>query len=55
MDEALRQRIIESMEWMVADMKYRYEETKGIEGTDDIEYSPELRKAIALLEELKNG
>ena len=44
----MRERIIKTLEWMIADMKWRYDST-GIEGN----YSPELKEAMAILEELK--
>jgi hypothetical protein len=46
-------RIIKSLDLMVTDWKYRYTQT-GIESDEaEPEYSPELKEAIELLEELK--
>ena len=51
--EQLRERIIVTLDWMITDMKWRHNETKlnaeGFEG----DYSPELKEAVSLLEELK--
>jgi len=44
-----KERIIKSLEWMVTYFKWQHENT-GIGGG----YSPELREAIDLLEELKS-
>lgn len=49
-----RAEIIESMSWMVEDMKTRFNEQKSSFGFEnDGGYSPELEKAIELLERLK--
>jgi len=49
-----RLRTIESLEWMMMDMKHKYNEQKGTLDEDVCsEYSPKLQKAIDLLEELK--
>ena len=44
------ERIITTLEWMVAQLMWQHNQT-GIGG----DYSPELREAIALLAELKQG
>ncbi len=54
MTPELKRRIIETLEWMVKDMKWRADDLrnnteKGSQGG----YSPELTEAIELLEELK--
>ena len=56
MDDKLRQRIINTLDWMVADMKYRADETKrNFEEGSQGGYSPELQEAIDLLAVLKRG
>jgi len=51
--EQLRERIIVTLDWMITDMKWRHNETKlNVEGFEG-EYSPELKEAVSLLEELK--
>lgn len=47
----LKERIVETLEWMVADMKWKFGQL-GPEGWMG-GYSPELTKAIALLNTLK--
>lgn len=50
----LRDDILETLTWMVADMKWRADETMGnIEEGSSGGYSPELQKAIDLLEFLQ--
>lgn len=46
----VRERLIKTLEWMITDMKWRHDIT-GIEGN----YSPELKEAMNLLEELKKS
>ena len=57
MTDELKQRAIESLEWLVTDAKYRAD-IFNVFGLSDTEmagnYSPDLQKAIELLEELKN-
>ncbi len=54
MDPILKQRIIETLEWMTTDMKWRADDTnQNIEEGSQGGYSPELTEAIDLLEELK--
>lgn len=56
MDEKLRQRIIKTLDWLVADNKWRADDTKlNVEEGSQGGYSPELNEAIELLEELKDG
>ena len=56
MDPKLKQRIIDTLEWMTADMKWRADDTnRNIEDGSQGGYSPLLTEAIELLEELKNG
>jgi len=56
MNQELRQRTIKTLEWMIADMKWRFDESRGSldEGSSG-GYSPELTEAINILEELKKG
>jgi hypothetical protein len=50
----LLRRAIESMEWMVEDMKWRFNEAKDAMGDGSTGgYSDELLQAIEVLEELK--
>ncbi len=50
----LKQRIIETLEWMTTDAKWRADDTKmNIEVGSQGGYSPLLTEAIDLLEELK--
>ena len=54
MDSKLRERIIKTLEWMVADMRWRADQTKrNFEEGSEGGYSPELQEAIDLLAELK--
>lgn len=56
MSDDLKNRIIESMDWMVTDMTYRADDLRNnTEEGSQGGYSPELQKSIDLLEELKNG
>ena len=43
-----KQRIINTLSWMIEDLKWRHDQ-EGIEGN----YSPELKEAMNVLEELK--
>ena len=55
MHKDMRKRIIDTLEWMVTDMRWRADETKrNFEEGSQGGYSPQLQKAIDLLEELKN-
>ena len=48
--EQLLRRAAESLSWMITDMKWRYDpDQTGIEP----EYSPQLKEAIKLLDEIK--
>jgi hypothetical protein len=50
----LRTRIVKSLELMVTDMKWRYNETKmNVDEGSEGGYSPELQAAIDLLDELR--
>lgn len=56
MTSELRQRIIDTLSWMVTDMKHRFDEQKSIFGQrSEGGYSAELTEAIDLLKELKNN
>ena len=47
-------RVIETLSWMVSDMRWRFDESKNnLEPGSRGGYSPELTEAIELLEELK--
>ena len=47
-------RIVESLEWMIKDMKWRHNETKmNVDEGSEGGYSPELQEAIDLLEEIQ--
>ena len=50
MDDELKTRIINTLDWMTRDTKHRHDET-GIEGN----YSPELLEAIEVLELLRGA
>lgn len=53
--EELRTRATKSLEWMVADMKWRFDQTKqNLDNGSQGGYSPELTEAIALLAELES-
>ncbi len=55
MNQKLKQRAIDSLEWLVADAKWRADDTKrNFEEGSQGGYSPELTEAIDVLEELKN-
>jgi len=55
MSEELRQRIIKTLNWMVMDMKWRFDDNKNnLEVGSQGGYSPELQEAINLLKELEN-
>lgn len=46
--------IIESLEWMAKDMKWRSDQTKGnLDVGSEGDYSPGLKKAITVLDRLK--
>ena len=48
--EILKEQTIESLGWMIADMKWRADEVKqNLEAGSQGDYSPELTKAISLL------
>lgn len=52
---ALRQRLIYTLTWMITQLKWHYRQTKNVppELTDnEVEWSPEMREALNLLEEL---
>ena len=54
MNEHVRQRIIETLDWLVKDATWRADETKlNFEEGSQGGYSPELQEAIDLLDELK--
>ena len=56
MTPELRQRIIKSLDWMVKDLTWRADQTKGnFEECEKGGYSPELTEAKELLVELKEG
>jgi hypothetical protein len=51
-----RDRIIQTLEWMVNTLKHQYDqETKHDLSMGSNQYSPEMTEAIALLDELKRG
>ena len=53
-EEILKQQTIETLEWILADMKWRADQTKlNFEEGSQGDYSPELIKAIELLERWK--
>lgn len=52
-DSQLRQRILKTLRWMIADMQWRHNQTKDLEEGATPEYSPELKEAIELLNELE--
>ena len=53
-NEDLTLRVIKSMQWMIDDMKWRYDNNKGnLDEGSCGGYSPELTEAINTLEELK--
>jgi len=55
MHESMKKRIIDTLEWMITDMRWRADETmRNFEEGSRGSYSPELQEAINLLEELKN-
>lgn len=50
----LKQRVINSMTWLIADAKYRHDACKGNENNGlGGDYSPELKEAIAVLARLE--
>jgi len=52
--EELKQQTIVTLEWMITDMRWRTDQTKGnLEEGSQGEYSPELTKAIELLKKWK--
>ena len=54
MNRNLKTRVIDTLDWMVADMVWRADQTKmNFEECKKGEYSPELQEAIDLLAELK--
>ena len=54
MNEELRLRLITTLEWMTADMKWRADDTKrNFEEGSQGGYSPELQEGIDLLTELR--
>lgn len=54
MDEELKKDIIDSMEWLVADARWRSDQCKGnLDNGSKGGYSPELTKAIETLAKLK--
>jgi hypothetical protein len=58
--ENIIEEAIESMGWMITNLKWQYRQDKGLtesiyEGDDLVEYSPEIRKAMEVLEKLKQG
>jgi len=56
MREDVRKRIVDTLEWMIKDMRWRADENmRNIEDGSQGGYSPELIEAINLLEELKKG
>lgn len=56
MNEQLRQRIITTLEWMIADLVWRADQTKGnFEEGSAGGYTSQLQDAIDLLAELKKS
>jgi len=54
MDEKLKQAVIETLDWFIKDAVFRFDTDTGDADLGiDGDYSPELKKAIALLEKLK--
>ena len=52
----LKAEVVEVFEWLVIDSKYRFDDQRqNLEPGSQGGYSPELTKAIALLEKLKDG
>ena len=50
-----KQRIIETLEWMIADARHRSDDCRNnVENGSKGGYSPELTEAINLLQELKD-
>lgn len=51
-----KERLLQILSWMVEDLKHRYNESKGNfgQGTQG-DYSPELKEAIALFEDVKKA
>lgn len=55
-DPQLRQRILRSLRWLVRDAQYRFDDCKSQEAEEERGgYSPELKEAIALLQDLEQG
>ena len=54
MHEDLRKRIIDTLEWMITDMRWRFDQARNTDGLEG-GYSPEFTEAIKLLDELKKG
>ena len=48
-----KKRIVDSLTWMIVDMKHRHDETKGTLGGES-DYSSELKEAMSLLEDIEN-
>ena len=54
MEDDLKARVIKTLEWMTADMKWRADDTmRNTEEGSQGGYSPELQEGIDLLQELK--
>lgn len=54
LNDAEKDRIIQSLSWMVKELKHRHDELKGnFEEGSQGDYSPELKAAMGLLEDIK--
>ena len=55
-DPQLRQRILRSLRWLVADAQYRFNDCKEqLSPEEQGGYNPELKEAITLLQDLEQG
>jgi hypothetical protein len=55
LDPQLRERILRSLRWLTADAEHRFNDCKGNADGFEGGYSPELKEAIALRNELEQG
>jgi hypothetical protein len=54
-DPVLRQRILVTLRWLVKDERWRFDQCKDADGLSGGGYSPELKEAMLLLEELERN
>jgi hypothetical protein len=54
-DNSLRQRILRSLRWLVRDAQWRFNQVKDDLDSGSQGYSPELKEAMDLLEDLKQN